>query len=69
MTLEERDLDDVVPLLVFNEFARDFVAAFIKLMFDLGFETKEELDSRKNLKLRKHFAQMTSGVRRNSQML
>jgi len=60
MTLEENELDDYVPLLVFNRFAKDFIAAFIKLMFDLGFETKEELDGRKNLKLRKRFAQITS---------
>jgi len=70
MTVQERELDDVVPMAVFKYFARDFIAAFIKLMFDLGFETKEELESRKNLKLRKHFAQITSGPpRRNSQML
>lgn len=69
MTLAERELDDVVPMVVFKDFARDFIAAFIKLMFDLGFETKEELDTRKNLKLRKHFAQITSAPRRASQLL
>lgn len=53
-------MDDFVPLLVFNRFAKDFIQAFIKLMFDLGFETKEELDGRKNLKLRKRFAQITT---------
>ncbi len=52
MTLQQSELDDYVPLEVVKEFARDFIASFIKLMFDLGFDTKEEMEGKKKHDLR-----------------
>jgi len=38
MFLKEEELDDVVPLLVLKQFARDFIKGFVHLMAELGFD-------------------------------
>jgi len=38
MRLDEEKLDEVVPLEVLKQFARDFINGFLKLMSELGFE-------------------------------
>jgi len=38
MKLEEEKLDEVVPLVVSRQFAREFINGFVKLMSELGFD-------------------------------
>lgn len=39
MNLNNEEFDDVVPLIVLKQFARDFIKGFISLMTELGFES------------------------------
>jgi hypothetical protein len=38
MLLSEKKLDELVPLTILEQFARDFINGFVKLMSELGFE-------------------------------
>eukprot|EP00026_Physarum_polycephalum_P009953 Phypoly_transcript_10093.p1 GENE.Phypoly_transcript_10093~~Phypoly_transcript_10093.p1 ORF type:complete len:228 (+),score=17.92 Phypoly_transcript_10093:535-1218(+) len=38
MLLSEKKLDEVVPVTILEQFARDFINGFVKLMSELGFE-------------------------------
>jgi hypothetical protein len=44
MKLNEEEFDDVVPLIVVKQFARDFILGFINLMKELGFQPDMKLD-------------------------
>jgi hypothetical protein len=44
MYLKEEELDDVVPLIIFKQFARDFIKGFVHLMAELGFEPGYKMD-------------------------
>jgi hypothetical protein len=38
MSLNDVEFDDVVPLVVVRQFARDFIKGFMNLMKELGFD-------------------------------